>query len=743
MLDSQPDLQRRAASLAATLLIIGVITAGFFFRDWFGTKVLPSPLRMQGETTQAYRYVSLISNGESVPSLDTLVMHPDGMDTSENSIFEEYLAGTLHRMTGGDIDGFLRLFCLLFPMLVIPALYLWMRSTGISMFPAFAASSLYAFLLPALLRTRGESLYRETVALPILIFLGWLVDTSLKPEMNWRRFVFPISAGILLFLSLAAWKVSAYLSLFLFIYLIWRDRRDDTAVPSVLKLSLAGAQLTASLLLTHMRHDAAFISPATVLAIFLAASIFIEHRSWLAWAATSAAAIAVLFASGATGHVGAVIAAKIRFLFSHPSDPLLLSEDARLFWVSGYMSPGAFQILFLFGIPILISIPGLRRFWRDQAGSLLFWFLPVSLAGYLFFERLHVLLAVALLPVIARTIGRARWLAILTSVLLFAQSVFPGVLAEGLSRVGLRSRDDASLLSETELDSMLLWFERETEPDEAVLSFWHLSGLISAYAGRPVVTHTFFENEDNRRTIVRFAEKMYQPEDSLIAFMDEKECDYVIYQADFLLDRSYAGLLYLAGLTEVPEGSAAMQMHWHPDSLNSMQLVFQGPSLRIFSRLDAAPLELDRRFLYQERYSGFSGEEPYNEARLVLGDPLGAAGAMADAGIELEDPDMLSGAMLLALCWQGPTEVTGQMLNDLIQMYIQGIYQLDGLAEDISSMSYYQTPVPELHLLLARFYASEGRFTEAEDEYMRVIELDPSCPEARDELLLLERQGND
>jgi len=741
MRDSLPDLQRRAGSLAATALIIAAIAAGFFFRAWFGTEVLPSPLRMQGETTQAYRYVSMISDGGSVPSIDTLVMHPDGMDTSENSIFEEYLAGTLHRITGGELDGFLRLFCLLFPLLTIPALYLWMRSTGIDLVPAIASSSLYAFLLPALLRTRGESFYRETVALPMLIFLGWLVDASLKPTGNRRRLLLPISAGILLFLSLAAWKVSAYMSLFLFLYLIWRDRSQGRAVPAALKISLAAAQIAASVLLTHMRHDSAYISPATVLAAVLAASVFFRRRSWIPWAATAVAAAAILIGSGSTGHVGAVVLAKVRFLFTHPSDPTLLSEDARLFWVSGYTSPGAFQILFLFGIPFLAALLGIRTYMREQAGTLLFWFLPVSLAGYLFFDRLHVLLAVALVPVIASTLHRARWMAILASAVLIAQSVFPGAIAGGLSEVGLGARNDASLLSETELDSMLLWFGRETDPDEASLSFWHLSGLISAYAERPVVTHTFFENEDNRRTIVQFAEKIFQPEDSLLAFMDAKECEYVVYQADFLLDRSYAGLLYLAGLTEVPEGSAAMLMHWSPDSLDSLQLVFQGPSLRIFSRSEIMPVQLDRQFLFEERYSGFSGEGLYDEARLVLGDPLAAAGAMADAGVELEDPDMLSAALLIALCWQGPAEVTGQMLNDLIQMYIQGIYELDGLAEDISSMQYYQSSVPELHLLLARLYASEGRYIEAEDEYMRVIELDPGSQEARDELQLLGRQG--
>lgn len=740
---SPPEPLLVSRRLLHAVLIIAAISAGFIFRDWFSTHVLPPPPRMQGETTQAYRYSVMISDGTGIPVLDTMVMYPDGMPTSQNSIFEEYVAGGLHVIIGGDLDGFMRTFCLLFPLLVIPGIYLWMRSAGIRSLPAAASSALYAVLLPALLRTRGESLYRESVALPMLVLLGWLVESSLSPATGSRRrrILNAVLAGAFLFLSLAAWKVTGYVSLLLFLYLLWRDRVPERAVPTELKLSLASAQLAASLFLTHMRHDSALGSPATVLAVILAASIVIGRRSWLPWAATGAALISALAGPGTTGHVVSVAVAKVRFLFSHPSDPSLLSDDARLFWVSGYTSPGPAQILLLFGIPLLAALPGFRAFRREQGTTLLFWLLPTALAGYLFFDRLHVLLAVALIPVIALTLGRIRWAVIPVTLLLLFQSVFPGTIAETLAVVGLRMRNDASLLSEPELDSMLLWLQRETGPDEAVLSFWHLSGLISAYAERPVVTHTFFENEENRGTIVEYARRIFQPEDSLIAFMNEKECGLVVYQADFLLDRDHTGLLYLAGLTEVPGNSAAMAMHFDPGSLDSLHLLFQGPSLRIFGREEAPPGQLDRHFLFEERYSGFPGGDPYDNSRIILSDPLSAAGTLADAGIELEDPDMLSGALLLALCGQGPPEVAGQMLNDLIQMYILGIYDLDGLAEDITSMQFHLGYVPDLSLLLARFYAAEGRYGEAGVEYRRVLSLDPDNLEAAGELELLERGG--
>ncbi len=656
-------------------------------------------------------------------------MYPEGMHTSENSIFEEYIAGGLHRITGGDFDDFIRMFCLLFPLLAIPFLYLWMRASDYSTAYSLAGSFLYAFIFPALLRTRGDSFYRETVALPILISLAWLTEKALSDRSTARKtLTTSIAAGGVLFLALAAWKVSAFIAFFLLLYLFWRNSLKGN-VPFALRASLATAQISAALILSHMRHDGAIVSPSSVMAVLLFLPRFGKLRVPIA--GTLLAILSVFAGNGSGGHVSAVITAKLQYLFSHPSDPSLLSDDARLFWVPGYTSPTPAQILLIFGIPIAAAIPGIMVFWREKKGKLIFWFLFLSLAGYLFFDRLLVFLAIALIPVIALSMRRKR-LFLPIVVLILLQSIIPATLAEIVSKSGLQFRNTSSLLNDTELDSFLSWLQSETESDEAVMSFWHISGLVSAYAQRPVVTTTFFEDTGNRKNIVRFARTMFMPEDSLVAFMTEKECQLVVYQADFLLDKSSSGLLYLAGLESVPDDAVAISMHYMPENLSSLTPVFQGPSLRVFRLGERSTERLPRQFLFVDRYRHcYDG---YDYARVLLSDPRASSGYLADRGIEMDDPDMLSAALLLGLYGSGPPNVTEQMLNDLIQLYIQGVYSLDYLAEDINTFSFWCGERPDLRLLLARFFASEGQFGKAEVQYQLVLEEDPDNLQATAEL---------
>ncbi|MCK5115238.1 MAG: hypothetical protein KAR44_01480 [Candidatus Aegiribacteria sp.] len=733
-------MSKRIRNILIVSALITAVTAGFFFRSWFSREIMPPSRRMQTETTQSYRYAKMISEDGCIPSLDTLVMHPEGMITSENSIFEEYVAGGIHRITGGDFDYFIGIFSLLFPLLTIPFLYLWMRAADYTITSALAGSALYAFLFPALIRARGESFYRETVALPLLVALAWLIE---KAVSNGERdgsgsrntLITSIIAGFVLFVALAAWKVSAFITFFLFLYLYWRNyRRGD--IPFALRISLAAAQLSAALILSHMRHDGALVSPSSVMAVLM-----VLRRPKLIWipaGGTLLALCSTIAGPGSAGHVSAVIMAKIRFMFSHPSNPQLLSDDARLFWVPGYTSPTPAQFLLLFGIPIAAAIPGLRQFFSEKKGKLIFWFLFLSLASYLFFDRLLVLLAIALIPVISLSL-RKTWFIIPALSLILLQSVFPGHVSELISETGLQYRNSSSLLNDTELDSFLQWARLETDTDEAIMSFWHISGLLSAYAERPVVTHTFFENSDNRRTILRFAKVLFMPEDSLISFMLEKECSLVVYQADFLLDESFSGLLYLAGLQEVPDHSVALRMHYSPELLSNLIPVFGGPSLRVFRIGEGSGETLPRGFLFEERY--MHCYDGYDTARDLMLDQRASSGVLADRAIESSDPEMLSGAFLLGISGGGPQSVLEQMLNDLIQLYIQGSYSLDHLAEDIETFIYWFGSRNELRLLLARLYASEGLFENAEAEYQLVLEEDPGNSQASSELQLITDRG--
>jgi hypothetical protein len=676
--------------------------AALAFRAFFSVQVMPPPALMQGEATQAYRYSAMISRGEGIPRVDPMSMHPEGFATGQNSIFEEYIAGGLHRLIGGDFDSFMRLFCLVFPLLAIPGIYLWTGAAGFSRRTALSASALYGILLPAILRARGESLYRETVALPLIIFMGWTLERALQPDS--ARLRHAIAAALLLFAALASWKVTGFLAVFIFAYLLfYRSVPRDPA----LMIPLGAAQLLASLLLTHLRHDTAILSPASILAAAAMFSCFAPAKLKKAtpWAGVLAALTAALLLPGEGGHVTGVALAKIRFLFSHPADPLLLTPDARLFWVGGYTSPTPGEFIWLFGPLFLAAIPGIAPFLRQARGRLLVPFLFVSMAGYLFFDRLHVFLAVALAPVIVLSARKSALLPVLF-VLAGAHAVFAPSLGQRLSQAGLSFRPGASLLTDAEVNGYLHWVGNSSAPTDAFLAYWHVSGITSAYGERPTVLHTFFENRRNRENIVRFSASLFGPEDELVSFMEEREARYLVYQADFLLDRSWQGAAYLGGVTSPHDSSAAFLMHYVPERLDRLVPVWQGASVRVFE-LDGVASPMPPNPLFILRYRPFLD---YETALSYISDPVGTALALGSSGLANHDPNVVSAA--LSMLSTDPSDVPVQasvgLLQFLLEAHLAGSYDILDLEGDFEAYLAGWGPDREARLDLVRLLERAG-----------------------------------
>ena len=684
--------------LTAVLLLM---SSALVFRVNFSTRVMPPPARMQGEATQAYRYARMVSRGENIPGIDTMAMHPRGFPTGQNSIFEEYIAGGLHRIIGGGFDRFLRLFCLIFPLLVMPGMYLWMQAAGFSGRRSLLGAALYGIALPALLRARGESLYRETVALPLIVFLCWALEKAVRAES--RRLPWALTAGLFLFVSLAAWKVTGFLAVFIFLYLLFSRRvpRDPR-----LLLPLGAAQLAGALLLSHMRHDG--ISPATVLAVFTMATCIPAGGlpGLLPWLGSGAALIAGILSPESGGHVSGVILAKFRFLFRHPSNPLLLSPDARLFWVGGYTSPTPGEFVLLFGPLMAVAFAGIRRFTRTAAGGIMLPFLFIALAGYLFFDRLHVFLAVALVPLLAVSVKKPV-LTPLLFVLVGGHSLLSPHMPAMISGLGLDlGNPGASLLTDGELDRYLDWVEGSTAHDEAFLAYWHLSGLTSAYGERPTVLHTFFENRDNRRNIVSFASALYQDEEAVTAYMESHEARYLVYQADFTLDLTWQGAAYLGGVTRVSESSAAFQMQYSPETLTRLVQVWQGPSLRVF-QLDGTPVPWRKSPLFVQRYRRFFD---YESALALVSEPVGTGLALASRGMARGEPDAVSAGLLVLSGHPSlvPSEASIGLLQFLVQSHLAGAYGIMELEEDFEAYLWGWGPDREVRMDIARLLDHAG-----------------------------------
>ena len=711
-------------ALSQSILLLAAILSALLMRYWFSTGILPPPPRMQGETTQAYRYASMIAEGGTVPAVDSLVMHPAGFETAENSIFEEYIAGGLHRFAfrGMPFDSYLRVFCLAFPLLGMLALYLWLSEAGLGVAKATMGAIAYGFLLPAMLRARGESFYRETVAVPFILFLCWAVEKSVRAPGSRRSIPAAAASALFLILANASWKASGFITAGILLYILAMNTGRRLPLPSV--ILPASAQIASALLVPHMAREGAILSPASIMAFALLVSAFVRMTS-LPVLAAAASIVTVLFRfNEATAHVGAMLLAKLRFLFVHPADPLRLSADARLFWVGGYETPQVGQIILLFGPLLVFAVFGIRKMWR-RGPTLLRWALLLAMAAYLMMDRLHVLLAPVLIAPALETLRKPlRYPAL--GLALGLQSVFVVPFAGVLESAGLRVQTGESLLTESELSDLLSWAESETEPGESFLSYWHISGFLSAYAERPVVTHTFFENPSNRRTIEEFAERMFQDEDSLIALMERVDADYVVYQADFLLDATSSGLLYLAGRTVPPLESAAWRMQYRPENLERLRLVFQGPSLRVFAvnGSSAPDCTMPPGPLFEERYSSLFGE--YRKATAVVSDPLGTAMSLATAGMANRSPDLLSAALMLLSNNGGVVEDATGLLQQLLVLHMDGLYPIEPLADDFHTYLAAYGPDPEIRIDLARIYLASGMTEEASMEYSAAIAENPA-----------------
>ncbi|MCD4706765.1 MAG: hypothetical protein K8S62_03410 [Candidatus Sabulitectum sp.] len=692
------------------ILLLFLVAGGLVFRTVFARSVMQPPSRMQGETTQAYRYTRMISDGVGIPAVDTLVMRPNGMTTAENSIFEEYIAGGIHRITGGDFDEFLSLFCLLFPLLILPVIFFWMRNSGFTFPESSAGAGLYAVFLPALLRARGGSFYRETVALPLIALTLALTDIGIRSEKK-DTLKFSIAAAATLFLSLACWKVTGFISFFLFTWLAFRKPGLRTVLPMAL------SQLAAATLLTHMRHDMALLSPGTLMAVAAVASSYFNHKT-IPWAGFLASLASGIFHGSSSGsHVFSVIAAKLKFMFSHPEDPTLLSGDARLFWVSGYTSPSPGEIVLLFGAAALIAIWGWKSFIEKTRGSAMLFLLPLSVAGYLFFDRLHVFLAIGIIPPVIAAARRRNWALPVLLAAFGAQTMFVHQIAIVISNMGMPLGHFSSLLADSELDDLIDWAD---DNRETMLSFWNISGLLSAYADMPVVTHTFFENTGNRETIIEFAERIYGTEDEMIDFMEERGAVYLAYQADFIFDITPHGLLYLAALTDIPDGSLAIRLHYYPLSLERLILVWQGPSIRVF-QLDGNTAAIRRHLLWEVRYASFLHNR--DMAGAVINSPVETGIDLADQGIGNSNPQKISAALLLFSRSRNdvPEDAAIGLLQELLMAHLAGEYSIEHLEEDFVSYLEAWGPDPQLRFDLVRLLRNNSLDQKAE-YHMEIIE---------------------
>ncbi len=574
------------------------------------------------ESAQRYRYVEMVARGEPIPNPDTTMWAPDGYDPRSDTILQERLYGAAYRALGLAGEVPLRSFVRIFTRyLYCAGIFALVALTGVltrSRPAALLACLAYAVILPAVERSTGQVLYREHLAIPLLVFHLYFLASALQRD----RAADAVVAGLTLTVAMLAWKVMTFYFLiqtgfFVLAVVLGRARPATVRALAACTLFPVATSLVAPV---HLRADRFYTSaPAVLAAVTLAVGALHARRPIPGWARLAAVAGAtpllvwVLPEPHSYGHAWETIAARLTHLGHKPSDPSELGFHARHFWSGNYRSPTVRRALRDFGLPLVAAAPGIvggvarvRRLRRADGLALVLYLSAALTGGYLVFRKLQAFPAMllAVLVGLGWTVGRGRLrLALRTGLCLSVAAMvaqaygwIPGP-QRLLGKEDPASAEERASLVHTGADVAALasWLRENTDDDAVILADFVISPYLLVAAGRPVVLNCFFESPMIER-VRAYTEALFADEETFLELCRAWQVDYVVHGAHQALrtDDEMSYRYTAAAMDWDPEWPAA-RMQFAPEDLRHLRLVYQSPFFRVFrveSRPgDAAPAE--------------------------------------------------------------------------------------------------------------------------------------------------------
>ena len=549
-----------------------------------------------------YRHFLMVSQGEGIPALDTVIQHPEGLDTGRYvTAVMERVSGTLHRLffSGVAPHVFLVWFIGLFSSLSVFAAFLAGRALWRSPWAGLGTAALYAALPATFIRTTIGGYLREDFALPFL-YCGTAALLSCLRRDSWGRGAL---AGGLLLVGLACWHAAPfYLLLLLATLAVLAVWPGQLPLPTRALSAVTGLLTVGAFVLPVLRAKLFFVSPHLLLAVALTAIAWLRRpdapsssarRRALEWGLLLALPLATLLAHQALGsysHVYGLLANKLRFLGTLPADPTLLSFESRVMWRSSFVSPSLANLWLLFSGGLVLLAAGVGRFvWsvvrhQTRPQPLV---AVVSALGTLFLTLL----------VVRTSVFAAFHLALLAGGLVVWKDNRLRVVGATLvalcvvgTLVGNRDfRPSAERPSEHSLRSLLRFLKEETAPEDAVLGPFALGPSIAVYADRPIVLHPKFESPQLRDKVAAFYAALYEDEEAFYEFCQRVEARYVVHRTEFALSTKPGSSRYIAGRKRLPGDAIAARMHFAPFSLRHFHLVYEQIPYRVFQVGPPAP----------------------------------------------------------------------------------------------------------------------------------------------------------
>jgi hypothetical protein len=598
----------RRKLVAAVLTVMGMLAIyalGFHARtNVFATMSLDLNQPFWMESAQRFRYVEMVAGGEEIPNPDTRMWAPDGYDPRTDTILQEQLYGSVYRvlpMGDQSVDGFVRVFTRVLYCFGIFALVALSGVLTRNRAAALLACLAYAVILPAVERSTGQVLYREHLAIPVVVFHLYFLAASLQ-QKGWHN---PLLAGLFLLVAMLAWKVMTFYLLFLvgfFAIGLVIDRRGPVLAAAA--ACIVPVWLVSVLFPVHLHFDRFHFGTAGVASMALVA-VGVLDRRWplpvwgraAAWIGLTGVACMLLPEARSYDHAWETILARVSHLGHKPADPTELTFHARHFWSGNYRSPTLHRMLRDFGIPALAALPGVLgsavRVWRTRRwdGHALLLFLTVAMgASYLVFRKLQAFPAMLLAVQIG--VGwtlLARWrqgvlrvglVALAGLMALQTYGVIPG--PHKLLPPRTAGPNVSIVHTGGDLAALDGWISEHTAHDDVLLADFALSPYLLTECARPVALNCFFESAMVER-YREYTESLFEDEATFVAFCRELDVRYVIHTAHQALrvddEMSYR---YTAAALRWDPTWAIAAMQYDPQRLQDLHLVWESAFFRVF-----------------------------------------------------------------------------------------------------------------------------------------------------------------
>jgi tetratricopeptide (TPR) repeat protein len=595
-----------------------VVVAGVFAGS-VAIKVRLYPARplYMSDAAMRYRYARMSAMGEPVPATDTRIQTPEGLRVrSLLFLFQDKTAGSAYRLILGfkpdlDFDLYLRWFVCIFSSLPVVCAYLAGSSLWKNRLAGVVSAGLYAVSIPAMERVIGNYL-REEFALPFIFMSFFLFIAALHNSHESRRSnLLGFLSGAFMFLSLSAWHLTGfYLLVFLVGAAVAAFTRSNLKPVLRPLLYVVGFAVAAGAVNEPLRAKLFLVSPPMVLGYCLVISYALSVRFRMSRRASAAVLFIMTLASialfsalspnrGDYSHVYSLIQAKVRFLLDKPADPRLLAPDARLLWLGPFQSPSLASFLFGFGSVLVFAIYPAVRILRTstertslQGEVLLLYMATAFLALCLFVRRLEVFLIFFLVLLIAGFLkgsGKTRSVVVtcLISVLFLFEAhkaiTYPEStpLTRALLRID-RPEVEKPSIHDRDKGEIFRYIESSTPSDAVFLTRFAVGPMVVAYGDRSSVLHPVFETRQMRERVLECASAFYGLEKDLKRVCTKYGVDYVLYEANQLLDNSELGERYLTDNLRLTTNCVAFLMHFAPEWLAYFEPVFQTDYFRVF-----------------------------------------------------------------------------------------------------------------------------------------------------------------